>query len=314
MIAETLADVRCAPRALRVQLTSSSAASHPRLACLLAEAVDHLEDIVRTRPAEAVGAIAVPVAVHRALADNPIPQGILASAAATYLALDVLDDQMDGDQPAFWSGRRPSEVVLGAQMLLLAGAAAVRPGYLAMITAVFEGQLRTEVPLSTTTSPAAVAATISARSGAMLAGFAEAAAVAAGGSPEEIAAARQFGHELGVARQHVNDLTELVGDRTTDLRNGTATMTVALALQRLGESGRARLLEKLRRSVSDVTVRDGLLSDDLAQAIQESAVLITLHLDQARAAARFLRRTNMRDDGLDQLIEFTTIRGWTPSS
>ena len=66
------------------------------------------------------------------------------------------------------------------------------------------------------------------------------AAVAADATEPDVEAARIFGHELAVARQHLNDITELVGDRTADLRNRTATMAAALALQSLAPAGEER--------------------------------------------------------------------------
>lgn len=322
----TVEDARRAPSALRAALPIVDPGTDTRLGALLSEAVDHLELVLATRPVESVAALAVPVAVHHALSGVPVPAGLLASAAATYLAFDALDDQMDGDRPAVWRDRRPSEVIIGAQVLLLLAADVVvqgsppaqanqlREGYRSMITAVAEGQLATEAPVSASTSPDEVAAAVTARSGAMLAGFAELAALATGASSGTIGKARRFGSELGVARQYVNDLSELLGDRTTDLRNGTATMTVALALQRLDGPGRVRLVERLRAAATDTGARESLLTDDLAPAIREVAVLTELHLGQARAAALFLCRTNMSDDGLTELIEFTALPGRTPSS
>lgn len=316
-------DARRAPAALgtrlRAGLPGDGSACDGRLNTLLAEAVNHLERVLATRPIESVAAIAVPAAVHRALSDAPVPDRLLASAAATYLAFDALDDQMDGDRSDLWRDRRPSEVIIGAQILLLRAAELVAEGspppvaetlrtaFWSMITAVTEGQLGTEQPVSTTTSPAAVAAVIGARSGSMLAGFAELAALEAGAASEAVTAARRFGYELGVARQHVNDLTELVGERTADLRNGTATMAVALALQRLDEHGRSLLLARLRTAAGDADARERLVAEDLAPAIREVTVLIGIHLAQADTATPFLRRTNMSEDGLDRLIEFTAI-------
>ena len=139
----------------------------------------------------------------------------------------------------------------------------------------------------------------------MLAGFAELAALAAEGSRSEVDAARAFGYELAVARQHLNDVTELVSERTTDLRNRTATMATALALQRLPIEQREPLVERLRRAATDPPDRRRLVAEDLAPAIGEVCTLIHLHLARARTHARLLSGGGLGHDELDRLIEFT---------
>ncbi|HEY5820515.1 MAG TPA: polyprenyl synthetase family protein [Propionibacteriaceae bacterium] len=286
---------------------------------LLVEAVRHLETLVLTGPGETVAAVAVPAAVFGRLTDRAAPAGLLACAAATYLALDVLDDRMDGEEPAFWADRSANEIMMGAQVLLLTAnqslslaASGVAEGaateltslFRAMIAEVTEGQLQTEQPLTETTTPASVGAAISARSGAMLAGFAGLAAVLAGAAPAEVEAARAFGRELAVARQHVNDLTELLGDQTADLRNRTPTMAAALALQALPAADRPALITSMQTAVADRDARRRLVAA-LTPAIAEVCVLVQLHLSQARRVTRTLPRRGVGPDGLDQLIEHT---------
>ncbi len=305
------------PQSAVAALRAAVADLDGRLGSMIREAVEHFGELIRTRPAGAVAAVDVPIAVFRCLTREPVPPGLLVSGAATYLALDILDDQMDGDEPEFWRGRAANEVVLGAQMLLLTASQHVADGaipsaaermpllYRELIAEVMEGQLRTEQPLAASTTPAAVADAISLRSGAMLAGFAALAAVAADAPESDVQVARTFGHELAVARQHLNDITELVGDRTTDLRNRTPTMATALALDVLAPARRMRLIEALRAAAVDKDARQRLVRDDLAAAIAEVWILIQLHLGEARMAARVLSRDEMGQDGLDQLIEFT---------
>ena len=139
----------------------------------------------------------------------------------------------------------------------------------------------------------------------MLAGFAELAALAAEGSLAEVAAARAFGHELGMARQHLNDVTELVSERTTDLRNQTATLATTLTLQRLPAVRRAPLVERLRRAATDPRDRRRLVAEDLAPAIGEVCALIHLQLARARSHAHLLSDGEIGHDDLDRLIEFT---------
>jgi len=299
-------------------LAAAVADDRGRLGCLLTEAGEHLGRLLATRPPETVAALAVPVAVHRCLARGALPpRGLLASAAATYLALDVLDDRMDGDAPAFWIDRGDSEIMVGVQLLLVTAtqvvgedtlpqrAARLTRLYREMIAIVADGQLRTGEPLTASTTPAEVDARVGARSGAMLAGFAELAAIAAEGSPSAVTSARAFGFELAVARQHLNDVTELVSERTTDLRNRTATMAAALALQRLPVEQREPLVERLRRAATDPTDRRRLVAEDLAPAIAEVCTLIHLHLARARTHARLLSDAELGHDDLERLIEFT---------
>ena len=100
----------------------------------------------------------------------------------------------------------------------------------------------------------------------MLAGFAELAALAARGSRSDVASARAFGYELAVARQHLNDVTELVSERTTDLRNQTATMATALALQGLPIERRAPWSSGCAARPRTRSDRRRLVAEDLAPA------------------------------------------------
>ena len=69
--------------ALVAALDDPAASPGGRLSGLMDEAIAHLDRILREQPNAAV---AVPVAVFRTLSANPVPTGLLASAAATYLA------------------------------------------------------------------------------------------------------------------------------------------------------------------------------------------------------------------------------------
>jgi geranylgeranyl pyrophosphate synthase len=297
---------------------AAAVADDTRLGSLLTEAGEHLARLLASHPPETVAALAVPVAVHRCLAGGALPShGLLACAAATYLALDVLDDRMDGDAPAFWGDRGDPEIMVGVQLLLVTAtqivgedtvpqrAVRLTQVYREMIAVVADGQLRSGEPLTASTTPAEVDSRVGARSGAMLAGFAELAAIAADGSPSDVASARAFGYELAVARQHLNDVTELVSERTTDLRNRTATMATALALQGLPIEQREPLVERLRRAATDPSDRRWLVAEDLAPAIGEVCALIHLHLARARTHARLLSDHELGHDDLDRLIEFT---------
>ena len=297
-------------------LAASLPADSGHLAGLLREAVERLDTLLADRPPEAVATVAVPVAVHRALTGRLPPAGHLAAAAATYAALAVLDDLVDGDHPTIWADRDAAEVMIGVQVLLVTAAQVVGDGvhaplavtltrtYSRTIATVSDGQLRSGTPLSASTTPVEVHARITDRSGALLAGFAELAATAAGASPAQIGSARGFGLELGIARQHVNDISELVSERTSDLRNRTATMATAFALARSAPDERESMLTLLHEAADDPQARDRLVLG-LSPSIREVAALTALHLARARAHARLLSADDLRQDDLDRLVDFT---------
>ena len=139
----------------------------------------------------------------------------------------------------------------------------------------------------------------------MLAGFAEMAAVAADADSVARTAARRLGRELAVAWQLVNDLTELLSGRTSDLRNRTATMIGAFALQRARATSRIDLVESLRTAATDDNVRRRLIGGDLAPALADVRMLARLHLAAARSAAENLVRHSADRGAIDMLIDET---------
>lgn len=282
---------------------------------LITEAIAHLEQVLSTKPFGTVGGMAVSAAVHESLAGRPPPSSLQAAAAATFLALDLIDDQMDGDPPGFWRSADPGAAGLGCHLLLaIARAEAadirlpqgeIRAGdvFDEMFADVVEGQLMGERSLTVETTPGDVEDGIRRRSGAMLAGFARLAALAAGASAEQIAAATAFGAHCGIARQHLNDVTELVSGRRTDLRNGTATMPIAFALQGLSdERDRHDLLARVRAAADDDAGHARLLAA-LAPEIAQTCLLAHLHLAQARDRIPYLRSPGVRQDGLHRLVD-----------
>lgn len=305
--------------ALTAVLSTDADPARGPLDRLLEEAVAQLAELLADRPPETVAALAVPVAVHRALTGQLPPDGLLAAAAATYVALRVLDDRADGDHSSFWADRDDSEAMVGVQVLLVTAAQAVGEGatpplaatltrtYRQMLATVSDGQLRSGAPLTASTTPAEVQARIGSRSGALLAGFAELAALVAAASPDRVAAGRAFGFELGVARQHANDLSELVSERTSDLRNRTATLATALALQTSSASDRASLLRRLHGAADDRAERDRLVGE-LAPAMNEVVTLIAWHLARARTHAHLLCAGDLRHDELEGLVDATAAR------
>jgi hypothetical protein len=280
-------------------------------------AVDHLDRVLSAGTGAQIAAIAVPLAVFTGVRGTRPPDWLSATAAATYLAWDVLDDDMDGDPAPFWGERSTAERTIGAH-LLIATAVAQAPAqadpalaptlvevFAEMVATVAEGQLTAEIPLGPGTTPATVAAGIDARSGAMLAGLADLAAVAAGADPNTRRAARRFGRELALARQLVNDLTELESGRTSDLRNRTATMLAAFALQRTPAAGRVDLVDRLGAAAADGALRQRLISGELRPAVLDTRMLARLHLaDAVRSTDLFVHHRSGRPL-VGSLIDYT---------
>lgn len=306
---------RCAdaPGALRASVADIGGP----VRALIDEAADHVGALLAARPIYEIGAVAVPVAVFEALSTSPIPSGLLAASTATYVVVDVLDDVLDGDRPACWSTRAAGEIAVATHLLAVHGAHVIGRGlpppiaeriaaaYRAMSVDLANGQLLAQAPLTVTTTPADVTATISAKSGAMLRRLAEAAAIAAGADDALVTAAGRFGSELAIARQHLNDITELVGDRTSDLRNRTATMVGAFAFQRRAGDERRRLLDDMAAAAAGDRERRRRLVLELAPDVAEVCVLIGLHLGAARAAAAPLIGARSQHTLLAELIDHT---------
>lgn len=284
---------------------------------LAAHAVDHLEAVLGAGDGSQIAALAVPVAVHAGLRGTHPPPWLLATAGATYLAWSVLDNDMDGDPPRFWSERSPAERTIGAHLLMATAAGqapigadpalvpALAQSYLDMVATVTDGQLRAEVRLDERTTPEDVAAGIEARSGAMLAGFADLAAVTAGADDDTRRATRRFGRELALARQLVNDLTELASGRTSDLRNRTATMTAAFALQRTPPADRSGLVERLHAAAADDGRRQRMVTGELRPALVDTRILAALHLTDASRAAQSWAGHPSGRTVTDSLIAYT---------
>jgi len=284
---------------------------------LAEELVDHFDAVLGRGDGSQVAAVAVPVAVYAGVRGSDPPGWLLATATATYLAWDLLDDDMDGDPVKFWRGRSAADRTIGAHLLIAtavaqpplhadpAARATLTRVYLDMVSTVTEGQLRAEVPLHPGTTPEAVAAGDEACSGTMLAGLAELAAIAAGAEEPARQAAARFGRELALARQLVNDLTELESARTSDLRNRTATMTAAFALQRTPPADRPALITRLHSAAADPDLRRRMIGGELGPALADTRMLVRLHLAEAiRLTESFARHSRGRT-AVDGLIAYT---------
>lgn len=281
------------------------------------ELVEHVRSVLGHGDGSQIAALTVPLAVFAGVRGAPPPDWLFAVASATYLAWDLLDDEMDGDPPKFWRRRSTADRTIGAHLLIATAVAqaplqadpSLSPSltrlYLDMVSTVTEGQLRAEIPLDSATNPEAVAAGIDARSGDMLAGFAEIAAVAAGADVPAKRAAARFGRELALARQLVNDVTELESARTSDLRNRTATMVAAFALQRTPPAGRAALVDRLHTAATDPDLRHRMINGELQPALADTRMLAKLHLAEALRLANSFVRHPIGRELVGALVNYT---------
>lgn len=296
-------------------LREALAAWHGDLRPLAEELIDHFDAVLGRADGSQVAAVAVPVAVYAGVCGSDPPGWLLAGAAATYLAWDCLDDDMDGDPVKFWRERPAADRTIGAHLLIATAvaqpplhanpAATLTAVFLDMVSTVTEGQLRAEIPLDPGTTPASVAAGNDARSGAMLAGLAELAAITAGADGPTRRAAARFGRELALARQLVNDITELESSRSSDLRNRTATMIAAFALQRTPPAGRADLVARLHAATADTELRHRMIDGELRPALADTRMLARLHLAAATRQADSCRFRPRGRELVDRLIHYS---------
>ncbi|MGV6475250.1 polyprenyl synthetase family protein [Azotobacter vinelandii] len=85
--------------------------------------------------------------------------------------------------------------------------------------------------------------------------YAALAAQHAGATPEQVEAYAAYGRALGIARQLRSDLQDLFGPRPSrDLSSGTATLPIALLLERTDGSAREEIQDLLRQAMHDTSV------------------------------------------------------------
>lgn len=137
----------------------------------------------------------------------------------------------------------------------------------------------------------------------------EGAAIVSQQSPEQIAALRQYGMNLGLAFQIADDVLDFTGDEETlgkpaggDLRQGTITLPAILLAQQLpAESPLRRGLER------------GETVDAMVRAVRESGVL-ELALQRAAEYAAFARESlalfpqSQARDSLEHLADYVISR------
>lgn len=151
-----------------------------------------------------------------------------------------------------------------------------------------------------------------------LAGCCETGAMLGGGSPEEIASLRLYGHHLGMAFQIADDLLDFLGDSKktgkqpgTDLRDGRVTLPLIYTLA----TTNAETVKRLRSLLSADT-RNDLTDSDIVfitaeirraggfEAAQQNAEACSL---QALEALKGFPESPYRD-ALEHLVKFVVAR------
>jgi len=271
-------------------------------------------------------------------------EAALAGAAAVEITHDFTllhDDVMDGDRerrhrPAAWTVFGTGAAIcagdalmLLAQQLLLhdanergAEAAAVLTEATQRVIAgqtldlAYEGDL--------TIKPADYLRMAAGKTGALLGGAASLGGVLGGGSPEAVAALREFGESLGIAFQAADDWLGIWGQTehtgkpvANDLRRRKASLPVVLALSSgLPESRALRDWWATPGSAQDSAVDD---TADVSEAVAwieatgaEDGVRLLAHdeLERARSALDRVAAPKSTRDELLELADFVADRRW----
>ncbi len=128
----------------------------------------------------------------------------------------------------------------------------------------------------------------------------ECAAIIAGATPSEIQSMRDFGMELGIAFQLVDDLLDLVGDermgkaRGTDIHEGKMTLPIIHALTLLHGEARRNLAEVLENFHDDRWDEIQILLDQ-SSSMDYCRILIHNHLERALGYLHNFPKSEVRD-------------------
>lgn len=295
---------------LREELAALAASEEQR--ALLLSIVDGLEAHLGAAVRYRLGAVHVPLLIGHGLtgrAEAAVDLG--AVLLALFLGIDLLDDVMDGEPPPYWDEPPPATVMLSAATLLFSVAPAMIgrldvPDNLARrlqarlsrcLLVMADGQQADVDAFGRTATPASSRAIVNAKSGEMLAAFAEMAVdrvTAEAGRPARASdAARRYGHCLGQARQLGSDLFDLLDPAGgADVRNALPTLPIAHQLAGLDESAREAFVALLSQAGDDPAARRRL-RNELVEGGGLSAALVEAELACVEA------QTAVGDLGLD---------------
>ena len=228
-------------------------------------------------------------------------ESVAAICTTVYGAARLVDDLMDGQPVSYVASGRETVLALattlcasGYRVIIGSPVSDVQKVALVtevsgMILAMGDGQLADVRGFAVERSAGEVLASVSGKSGAMLAGFARCGAIAAGAGAAILQACREFGNSMGVARQILADLAELRHADSSDAVNTATTLPIALHLTRLDVGDHARFFDSYRLSAGCAMTRAALL-EELAQS-------------GALAAARLYAEVALSDacDALDRV-------------
>lgn len=124
----------------------------------------------------------------------------------------------------------------------------------------------------------------------------------AGADKKACASMYEYGMKLGVAFQIMDDVLDLRGDEAlvgktlgTDLAGGKATLPVILWLRGMGESDRARAVERMRRA-GEPEVRTALANELVESGSIEAAEASARKIiGEAKSAVAFVKDQEMRE-------------------
>jgi octaprenyl-diphosphate synthase len=156
---------------------------------------------------------------------------------------------------------------------------------------------------------------IRAKTAELFAAAAEAGAVSAGASPERRRALRQYGQDLGLAFQLVDDALDYSGDSDElgknpgdDFREGKATLPLLLAIARTGPAEREFWLRTVdRREQTDADFEHARELMRQTGALQATLDLARGYADSAKAALAEFPAIGWRP-ALEDLADFAVAR------
>ena len=157
---------------------------------------------------------------------------------------------------------------------------------------------------------------IKAKTAELFAAAAEAGAVSAGAPPERCRALRQYGQDLGLAFQLVDDALDYSGDSATlgknpgdDFREGKATLPLLLAMARSGPSERefwVRTVARREQTAADLDRAVGLMRQP--GALDATLDLARGYAESAKAALAEFGPGNSWRPALEDLADFAVAR------
>ena len=246
--------------------------------------------------------VRIPLAVAAAVCgDGARAQPLTVALALLHTGLDTLDDLMDGDRRPWWQDYRPSEVLLaGATLvsalpqLLIAELDAPPETIARMQRALAEagmvisaGQQRDIAGAGRDDlTVAEVEASVAAKSGAVHGLAAKLAAQLAGAGDDTAARYEEMGRAIGTAAQLVSDCYDIfVAPDSRDLRQGTRTLPVVLALTEMEDAERTAFCSLLREAEASAGARSAVRQRLLeAGVVRRAALIIDIWCRRAYAA------------------------------